>query len=58
MAFSGLKAPTGKEYLLNLESKMNDRLFVGDTEGILRPGIEYVPALAFEAVKNTFVERM
>jgi predicted nucleotidyltransferase component of viral defense system len=58
MAFSDMKVPTGKEYLLNLESKMNDRLFVSDTEGILRPGIEYIPARAFEAVKNTFVERM
>lgn len=51
-------APSGKEYLLNLEKKMNDRLFVSDIEGLLRQGIEYDPARAFEVVKETYIARM
>jgi predicted nucleotidyltransferase component of viral defense system len=58
IALSGMKAPTGKEYLINLEKKMNGRLFISDTEGILRPGIVYVPERAFEIVKRVFIERI
>jgi predicted nucleotidyltransferase component of viral defense system len=58
IAFSDMAVPTGKEYLINLESKMDNRLFVSDTDGILRPGIVYVPTQAFEVVKSTFVDRI
>jgi hypothetical protein len=37
---------------------MDNRLFVSDTDGILRPGIVYVPTQAFEVVKSTFVNRI
>jgi len=58
IAFSDLKVPTGKEYLINLENKMNNRLFISDTDGILRPGIDYVPTQAFDVVKSTFIDRI
>ena len=58
MSYSNFYVPTGKEYLLNLEKKLNDRLFVSDTEGILRPDINYVPAQAFEIVKRIFVMKI
>jgi predicted nucleotidyltransferase component of viral defense system len=55
IAFSDMNVPTGKEYLINLENKMSNRLFTSDTDGILRPGIAYIPAQAYEVVKSTFV---
>ena len=58
VAFSDLNVPTRKEFLVNLEKKMNDRLFVSDTDGILRPGMGYFPRQAFDVVKSTFVDRM
>jgi predicted nucleotidyltransferase component of viral defense system len=57
MTFNGIKLPTATEYLVNLESKLDNRLFVSDTDGILRPGIIFVPARAYEVVKTTFIER-
>ena len=58
MAFSNMHIPSGREYLTNLEEKMGNRLFVSDTDGILRPGVEFIPTLAFEAIKSTFIDRM
>ena len=58
ITFSDLDVPTGKEYLHNLENKMNNRLFVSDTEGILRPDIEYAPIQAFDVVKSIFIDRI
>ncbi|MCL2059326.1 MAG: nucleotidyl transferase AbiEii/AbiGii toxin family protein [Oscillospiraceae bacterium] len=58
IAFSEMSIPTGKEYLINLEKKINNRLFISDTDGILRPGIEYVPTHAFDIVKSTFIDRI
>jgi len=58
IAFSEMSIPTGKEYLINLEKKINNRLFISDTDGILRPGIEYVPTYAFDVVKSTFIDRI
>ena len=40
------------------KKKMDNRLFISDTEGILRPGIEYVPTQAFDTVKSMFISRM
>ena len=58
ITFSDKNAPTGTEYLTNLEEKMTNRLFLGDTEGILRPNIEYDPVQAFELVKSTFIMKI
>jgi predicted nucleotidyltransferase component of viral defense system len=58
IAFSDGKAPSKKEYLINLENKMNDRLFTNETDGILRPDIIYDPFQAFEVVKSAIIARM
>lgn len=51
MAFVVGKPPTAKQFLLNLEEKQTNPNFTGDLEGLLRPGIEYDEAKAFEWVK-------
>jgi predicted nucleotidyltransferase component of viral defense system len=38
---SQLSAPTAKQFALNLTQKCNDPSFMGDMEGLLRPGVAY-----------------
>ncbi len=58
MEFVVEKAPTRKEFLLNLEQKMTDSVFLGDTTAILRPGINYVPEKAFETVVEKLISKI
>lgn len=52
MGFVVNKPPTVKQFLINLEEKKNDDLFHGDMEGLLRVGLEYDPAKAFEWIMD------
>ncbi len=58
MNFSVEKPPTQREYLLNIEAKMQDIEFLGDTTALLRPDIPYDPQTAYELVKRTLIERI
>jgi len=58
MKFSVEKPPTRKEYILNMEAKMQDREFLGDTTALLRLDVPYNPQEAHELVKTTLVERI
>lgn len=52
------KPPTQKQFLWNLEEKQRDSAFLGDLEGLLRPGVEYDQEQAFEWVKKEIVGKM
>jgi predicted nucleotidyltransferase component of viral defense system len=52
MAFSVEKPPSQKEFLLNLEAKIQDQEFTGDTIALLRPNIKYDHNEAYELVKT------
>jgi predicted nucleotidyltransferase component of viral defense system len=58
MKFSVEKPPTQREYLLNMEAKMGDSEFLGDTTALLRPEVPYDPQVAYTLVKNTLIERI
>jgi hypothetical protein len=58
MLFSVDKPPTQREYILNMEAKMNDSEFLGDTTALLRPDIPYEPQEAYEIVKAGLIERI
>lgn len=58
MTFSVEKPPTQREYILNMEAKMQDSEFLGDTTAILRPDVPYNPQTAYELVKTTLIERI
>ena len=58
MAFSVGKAPTQKEYLLNMEQKIEDDEFLGDMEMLLRPDEKYNAAEAWELVKSRLIEKL
>jgi len=47
-----------KEFLFNLQKKMQDSEFLGDIAGLIRPEENYNPEEAFNAINKTFIERM
>jgi predicted nucleotidyltransferase component of viral defense system len=50
--------PSKKQFLQNMELKMNDSEFIGDTKVLLRPDEMYNPHEAWEIVKKTLIERI
>lgn len=58
MDFVVNKAPTQKQFLANLEEKMQDNEFLSDMRDIIRPGIEYSPEAAWELVKTQLIEHL
>lgn len=57
MAAAVNQPPTAKQFLQNLEAKLNDSEFLGDTAALLRPDEPYDPELAFERIKP-LIERL
>ncbi|MEM6398130.1 MAG: nucleotidyl transferase AbiEii/AbiGii toxin family protein [Bacteroidota bacterium] len=58
IAFSVSKPPTRKQFLRNLEEKIEDPDFIGDIYALLRPEIEYDHIRAFELVKSRIIEKL
>ena len=58
MAFVVEKPPTHKQFVNNMEIKMNDTEFLGDTIGLIRPEIAYDPVAAYQLVKGTLIDRL
>lgn len=58
MEFSVDQPPTRKQFLRNLESKLTDREFIGDTTALLRAGETYDCDAAFELVKSELIDRI
>ena len=50
--------PTQKEYLLNMELKMQDKEFLEDTNLLLRPDDIYNPTEAWKLVRNQLIEKL
>ena len=50
--------PTQKEYLLNMELKMQDKEFLEDTNLLLRPEDKFNPTEAWELVRNQLIEKL
>ena len=50
--------PTQKEYLLNMEQKIEDEEFLGDTEMLLRPDENYNPIEAWNLVRSLLIEKL
>lgn len=48
-------APTYKEFVLNMDEKMQNPEFLGDTTGLLRPGLTFDPQAAWEKVRDDLI---
>lgn len=55
MKASAGSIPSRKEFILNMEEKMQSPDFLADTVPILLPGISYDPKQAFETVQETLI---
>jgi predicted nucleotidyltransferase component of viral defense system len=58
MDFVVTKLPSQKEFLLNMESKIVDKEFLGDTKSLLRRDEIYNPQEAYELVKTRLLEKL
>jgi predicted nucleotidyltransferase component of viral defense system len=47
-----------KEFLDNMEKKISDQDFLGDMEGLLRPGLSYKVTEAYKFVKTELLEKI
>jgi len=53
-----LNPPTQNEYLQNMELKIQNEEFLGDTHLLLRPDERYHPVEAWELVKNQLIMKL
>jgi predicted nucleotidyltransferase component of viral defense system len=58
IAFVVAQPPTQKEYLLNMEQKIEDEEFLGDIAMLVRPDEKYNPQEAWEVVKKELIEKI
>ena len=58
MTFVVDNPPTYKQFVNNMETKMTDLEFLGDTMGLIRPEMEYDPIVAYQLVKETLIDRL
>lgn len=58
MAFVVDHSPTYKEYILNMEEKMKDDEFLGDTKNLLRHGDAFDAALGFDLVRTRLIDKL
>ena len=58
MKFSVEYPPSRKQFLQNMEAKMLDAEFLGDTVALLRPTEEFDPAKAYELIKTELIEKI
>jgi len=56
MEFSVERPPSRKEFLRNMEAKMEDSEFLGDTTALLRPTEKYDSQAAYQLVKTNLIE--
>jgi len=56
MAFVVSQPPTYKQFVLNMEEKMNDPIFLEDTRNLIRPEISYNPEVAYNLVRKELID--
>ena len=50
--------PTYKEFIINMEDKMQDEEFLGDTQQLLRPDENFNPQDGYEVVRSVLIDRL
>lgn len=58
MDFSVSQPPTKRQFVINMEDKMQDPEFLGDTTMLLRPGIIFNTAYAYTQVFDTLIDKI
>ncbi|MCD8291880.1 MAG: nucleotidyl transferase AbiEii/AbiGii toxin family protein [Prevotella sp.] len=58
MSFVVEKPPTYKQFINNIELKIQDAEFLGDTKHLIRPELKYNPQEAYIVVKEQLINRL
>jgi predicted nucleotidyltransferase component of viral defense system len=58
ISFSDGQSPSQAVYLANMDEKMQEDVFLKDTQALLRPSIIFNPQAAYEVVKKELIEKM
>ena len=58
LGFTASHMPTYKEFVMNLEEKLQNEEFLADTDIILGPGVAYDAATAWKMVHDELVSRL
>ena len=58
IAFTASHSPTWKEWLINMEEKMQDPEFLEDVQPILRPEVSFNPFEGWDLVRERLVDRL
>lgn len=58
MAFTVSNPPSRRQFLLNMDAKMQDSYFLGDTKAIIRTEVPYDPFAAYELVRKQLLEKI
>ena len=58
IGFSVAQPPTKKQFLLNMEEKMTDEEFLGDTAMLLRPEVDFDADTAYKLVLRELLEKL
>ena len=58
MKFSVENPPSQREYILNMEAKMQDTEFLGDITALLRPELSFDANEAYDLVRTQLIEKI
>ena len=58
MEFVVKQPPTHKQYLLNMEEKMQDPDFLRDSQLLIRPEISFNPVEAYDFVRENLIDKL
>jgi predicted nucleotidyltransferase component of viral defense system len=58
ISFSDGESPSQTVYLANMEEKMQEDVFLNDTQTLLRPSLVFNPSKAYEVVKKELIEKI
>ena len=58
MSFTVSQPPTYKQFVANMEEKMEDPDFLGDIQNLIRPEMTFDPVKSYALVKSMLIDRM
>jgi len=58
ISFSDGKSPSQAVYLANMDEKIQEDVFLKDTQALLRPSVIFNPQAAYELVKKELIEKL
>jgi len=58
ISFSDGESPSQAVYLANMEEKLQEDVFLNDTQTLLRPSLDFNPQEAYKVVKKALIEKI